>query len=559
MDKTHRIDASRYPAFAALEAGSHWYRNATATSDNTVLSVPTLLTGRYLAKGFRKNPVPIAANYPDNLFTLLAGNYRLNVSERVTALCPGELCAPAEATLAPATRMRILTSDLTLLYLHLLLPARWANALPPVDQQWGKFAFVDAPAEAPGRPESATPLSPTPGRRLAIAKESSALAGDEAWSRQPDGAKVRSVSAFLASIRDDPGREGAEALHFLHSGLPHVPWRYLPSGNHYGTQESGLIQPGPGLAKGFWLEDSWPVLQAFQRYLLQQAFVDRLLGDLLRTLKEVGLYDRALLIVTADHGVSFQPGKHRRHVDRQNFADVMAVPLFIKLPGQREGVLSDRNVELVDVLPTILDVLELEMPWPMDGVSVFDTTLPERSEKRLLRGRSRRNRLTFDATAMEEKYATVTRMFEAFGPSTEPLALYRIGPFSDLLGRPLSELDVGGPAQYQVELKQPENFDHVDPASGFVPARVIGHLRSEALGQEPLALAIAVGGTVWATTYTLKAGEASRAQFTAMVPERAWVAGRNPVEVLVLAGTSDSPRLIPTRSGEASEHARHGR
>ena len=515
MDGTRRIDALRYPNFAALAGASHWFRNATATADNTVFALPAILTGRYLGEG-RRRRLATATSYPDNLFTLLGGGYRLNVFESVTHLCPREIRDPTELDLSPATRMRYLLSDLSAVYLHRLLPADLAAGLPPVDHQWGHFA-------------------------LFVHKKRKRAAWEE--SR-----KVRYFSAFQAAIRARPGHDGVGSLHFLHSGLPHVPWRYLPSGRHYGAKGSRLINNGPGLEKGIWVKDRWPVLQSFQRYLLQLGFVDRLLGDLLRTLEEIGLYDRALVVVTADHGVSFRPGRPRRRVDRRNFADIMSVPLFIKLPHQREGTLSDRNVELIDILPTIVEVLGLAAPWPMDGSSVFDTAAPQRPEKHLFRGPKRR-RLTFGVAEMDAKYETVRRMAEIFGASSDPQALYRIGPYPDLVGRPLSQLEIDSEPRHQVRLRRPEIYHDVDPASGFVPARVIGVILPQEAGQGPLELAVAVGGTVAATTYTLKT-TTSRAPFSAVVPESAFAAGRNLVQVFVISGTPDKPRLIPTRSAK---------
>ncbi len=513
MDETRRIDALRYPNFGALAGDSHWFRNATTTADTTVLAMPAILSGRYQGSGHRKVRLATAANYPQNLFTLLGDGGEMNVFESVTHLCPREICGSTELDLSPATRMRYLLGDLSAVYLHRLLPADQTAWLPPVNQQWGHFA-------------------------LFVQKKRKRAA----WAESDR--KVRYFSAFQAAVRADPGFEAGARLHFLHGDLPHVPWRYLPSGKSYGSWENGLMGR-LDLRQGRWVRDRWPVLQGFQRYLLQLGLVDRLLGDLVRALEETGLYDRALVIVTADHGVSFQPGGLRRQADRRNFADVMSVPLFVKLPDQRRSVLSDRNVELVDVLPTIADVLGLGEPWPMDGVSVFSRT-PERPEKHIFRAQGkRRGKLTVDLAAMDARYRTVERMVEDFGPSSDPLALYRIGPRSELFGRPLAELEIGAEPEHKVWLTMPEVYDRVDPASGFVPARVSGSIRPRQPGRGPMELAVAVGGTVWATTHTQRS-ETPRAAFSAIVPEQALAPGRNRVEVFVIAGTPDQPRLIPT-------------
>ena len=61
-----------------------------------------------------------------------------------------------------------------------------------------------------------------------------------------------------------------------------------------------------------WTDNQSAVNQYWQRHLLQLGFTDRLLGRLVTRLRRAGLYDRSLLVVTADHGASFRPGDNRR-------------------------------------------------------------------------------------------------------------------------------------------------------------------------------------------------------------------------------------------------------
>ena len=126
----------------------------------------------------------------------------------------------------------------------------------------------------------------------------------------------------------------------------------------------------PGVIDGTWVGPQWLADQGFQRHLLQTEYADKLLGDLLRRLRETGLYDRALMVVLADHGVSFRAGDRRRRPTPTNVQDVASMPLFIKLPGQREGGIEDTAVRTIDVLPTIADELGLKLREPVDGVPV---------------------------------------------------------------------------------------------------------------------------------------------------------------------------------------------
>jgi hypothetical protein len=96
MEPGGRIDASRYPAFAGLAREGTWYRGATAVHDSTALAVPAMLDGRYPRPGLESD----VYSHPANLFTLLAHDYELHVSEEATGLCPTSLCVPTPGTTA---------------------------------------------------------------------------------------------------------------------------------------------------------------------------------------------------------------------------------------------------------------------------------------------------------------------------------------------------------------------------------------------------------------------------------------------------------------------------
>ena len=103
--------------------------------------------------------------------------------------------------------------------------------------------------------------------------------------------------------------EAKPTLYMMHLLMPHYPWRYLPDGKQYG---SSLGIDGLGSDGDTWTTDPWVVDQGWQRHILQAGFTDKLLGQLMARLKATGIWNKALVIVTADHGVSFIPGQHRR-------------------------------------------------------------------------------------------------------------------------------------------------------------------------------------------------------------------------------------------------------
>jgi Sulfatase len=120
-----RIDAARYPNFAALSRSATWYRDATTVHDYTSWAVPAILTGRI--SGTKE--LPLVADHPENLFTLLGPSYRIHAVQSVTRLCPARLCPKAHESLG--TRVRKLSSYVgTTIYAgHPLTSGPWSN--PP--------------------------------------------------------------------------------------------------------------------------------------------------------------------------------------------------------------------------------------------------------------------------------------------------------------------------------------------------------------------------------------------------------------------------------------------
>jgi len=106
-------------------------------------------------------------------------------------------------------------------------------------------------------------------------------------------------------------------------------------------------------------------------YEMQVQYVDGELGRFLDKLKQAGLYDRALIVVTSDHGVSWKPEAPGRVLSAANAEMIFPVPLFIKLPGQNEGKISNQDAQLLDVTPTIAAVVGIKLPWPTAGHDLF--------------------------------------------------------------------------------------------------------------------------------------------------------------------------------------------
>jgi hypothetical protein len=522
LDHRGRIDRRLYPNFAKLAAASSWYRNATATIGMTGWALPSLFTGRYPAQ----NRLPVASQFPDNLFTLLGNSYhyKMHVFEGMSQLCPPATCPDAKRSSGGSALggddagsgggFRGVLRDSATVFRQ-IVSTRDADRDPTA-------TLEEATVDAAGPDASADP---------------------EGRTRIVRGYK-RGVNfqRFLTAIR--PTRHPEQrAMYFVHVLMPHQPWHYLPSGARYPERTLG---EGRFAKAGRWVPEPWPVQTIHQRHMLQAAVADRMVGDLVERLRRTGLYDRSLLIVTADHGMAFTPGESgRASVSDATAPDVLWVPLFIKRPGQRRGAVNDVNWEHVDLVPTIADVEGLRVPWKLDGVSWADpkARARERTEKWFDSRPGVRRTFAGPANQAIVLRGTTDSLLR---PSDGYLGWFEFGPHADLVGRKVTDLEAGPPAG-TARVVGLDEYRHVDPASGTVPAQVGGRLTRLAPGvpARPPVVA-AINGVVGGVSETFASpGGTPPTWFTAMVPDSLMHQGDNHLQLFLLDTAGGGQRLRP--------------
>jgi len=100
------------------------------------------------------------------------------------------------------------------------------------------------------------------------------------------------------------------------------------------------------------------------------ASMDAGIADLLTRLRELGLYQNTLIIVTADHGEAFGERNLVEHALGSVYQEHVHVPLLIKYPGESHAETSDALVSQVDLMPTILDLAGCPLPPGLQGLSL---------------------------------------------------------------------------------------------------------------------------------------------------------------------------------------------
>ncbi|HEX2125559.1 MAG TPA: sulfatase-like hydrolase/transferase [Thermoleophilaceae bacterium] len=493
VDDRGAIDAARYPGFAELARDATWFKNAYTIYDSTERAQPAIMDGNLPERDHQ----PISSDHPHSIFSLFGRTHRMNVSEEATTVCSRDLCEDQRLEESYGDRMSSMAEDLGLVWLHVVSPPDIEADLTSVSENWGNFG------------------------------------GDEQTVRRPVTEETETLNTRANLNRGRPARfeewidaiepGGRPSLNLKHTLLPHVPWQYLPSGRLYRRLPNDAI---PGLSNEAY-QDQGQLNVLLQRHYLQTGFTDLLLRRLWAKLKRKGMWDDALIVVTADHGVAFPHRRERRRLRRETAAEIAPIPLFIKAPGQRKGEADDAWVETIDILPTIFDVLGLDPRVKMDGKSAYSDEVQNRDELRFLI-RNTFEVLRIPASVFErERQAVVDRNLRLFGTGRDgPERIYRIGPHQELIGRPASAAGQRLP----VDLSYASEYERVDTDSGYIPTHVVGRVQGDAdPGRE---IAVAVNGTIAAvgSTFTLAVGDEGEL-VSVMVPESAFHEGRNEVEV----------------------------
>ncbi|MDG2143430.1 MAG: sulfatase [Planctomycetota bacterium] len=176
-----------------------------------------------------------------------------------------------------------------------------------------------------------------------------------------------------------------------------------------------------------WVNDHPSQAEAKLRYRAEVTVADKAVGKLLRDLQSMGIYDQSLIVFTSDHGEAF--GEHAWNGHSESlFDELLHVPLIVKPPaGQgdlriRLGQSAQALIRHVDVVPTVLDILELPVMPGMVGVSLLD---PQRGDLPLLaethQPEASQDQLCLRNRAHKLLYFPETDSFQLFDLRADPL------------------------------------------------------------------------------------------------------------------------------------------
>lgn len=521
------VDPVRYPNLARFSQDATWYRNFTSQAGGTVNAVPAILSGR---EAVEKSPFWF--EYPNNLFTLLGASHKLYVWEVMTQLCAPSLCRDggvAEARSRTATNVvQSLLGDASDV---------WQTLIRPDDE-------VD-PMELFGENQLAADSS-----QVDLVEEAVEQSDEpRPWSELSGEIKTVSQPGRFADFLDAIGtaeEQGTPGLYLAHILLPHQPWRFLPDGTSY-------VDPGINLVTENLVQDEsapWHTRVQRQRHLMQTQYADGLVGDMLDRLDEVGLYDEALVMVVADHGVGFTAGEGLRIFSGENYPELMWAPLFVKGPGQRDGQRTDVNAQLPDVLPTLAGLLGVEIPWKVDGVSLAGATAEDVADgtKRYhwFEDVNMRDRDLFEVDAAKGLAEMLALAPDpAGGPADWVGPLYSGHPHASLVGKEVSSLAVGSASTPTARI---DSLDEVLESDPLPHVNIVGELRGLRSAERP-DVAVALNGRIVGVSPTERL-DGSTHLFQVLAHPAQFVRGRQDLRVYLISdGDDSSPMLLELELG----------
>jgi sulfatase-like protein len=342
------------------------------------------------------------------------------------------------------------------------------------------------------------------------------------------------LDATIRSLR----RSRRPVFTFHHSVLPHVPWNYLPSGRLRAGYPAGTL-PDFSSPSGF--GDVFLTQSNQQRHLLQVGFVDREIGKLMTRLRRTGLLRRALLVVTADHGIAFQVGVgDRRQVTSGNIEQIAPVPMFIKAPGRTKGRVNRAFARTIDVLPTVARLTGVGVPAGLDGSDAFGARVRGRTGVRMI-SRDFSHDLTLPAAQLHSRRRLVRDAQARLLGTGAWAGVFRIGPHPDLIGRAVGSEAVaatGATASFSV----PRGLSHVRTRAASAHTGASGRIGGGLPGQTR-DLAVAVNGRIAAVGRSFHLDRDPQEYFQLGYPERSLHGGRNTVALYEVTGSGSGIRL----------------
>ena len=216
-----------------------------------------------------------------------------------------------------------------------------SNGLDRGFQWWTERIRANFQSTLPGVFDA---IGTAPAKPLFLVLHTYDIHGPYAYLPGADAIQV-GLRAGAAQRATDPACEGADCRD------PQAEWKRIRASRPH---EYLRLERFDGLDE---------VVDAYDRGI---HFVDAQLGRLFDRLREIGIYDQSIIVITSDHGESLYDHALYLGHSYSLYDEELHVPLLVRLPGGSPGR-SDQLVSLMDVLPLILETAGVPVPPSIEG------------------------------------------------------------------------------------------------------------------------------------------------------------------------------------------------
>ncbi len=212
----------------------------------------------------------------------------------------------------------------------------------------------------------------------------------------PDGKVAQKTIADLRKLKDE-GKPFFLACGFIRPHLPfYAPKKYW---DMYNREEIAIapnrqaITNAPsklktsGEFKSYYFGDYKPQTEDWHKMMLHgyyacTSYADKLVGDVLNELENLGLAENTIVVLWGDHG--WHLGEHEFWGKHNTLHNALRIPFMVKVPSQTNGKHTDALVQSVDIFPTLCELTGVEIPSTVQGKSfksvILNPSLEHNSE-----------------------------------------------------------------------------------------------------------------------------------------------------------------------------------
>ena len=108
------------------------------------------------------------------------------------------------------------------------------------------------------------------------------------------------------------------------------------------------------------------------------SYTDKLIGDVVGELKNLGLYNNTIIVLIGDHG--YQLGEHTMWTKHTNYEISLNAPMIVRVPGMKKNIEITGLTEFVDIYPTLCQLAGIDIPNTANGKSFLPLLTSKKEE-----------------------------------------------------------------------------------------------------------------------------------------------------------------------------------